>query len=642
MADWFAVTALFHRVPIPVLERHTAIVVRKRQRLATALADLVQHRWLSRRAIAARLASLAPAGALLDWLAAPARRERLADAARDAAADLAAGLDRASLTRAVAAALRAHLERLDPAATLGAWLSAALARGAQSGAWKAATEGLAAALEAPAARLATAAILRDALALWLPQALEDACAGPFPERAAGALRRVLATLDFARPLGAWIQQTLSRGEHHRLAAALCQGLRSELAASDGLRRTIARTAATAASRYASSGWGRGALRKWLEWTGTLDYDSLAGEVASALDRELALAAEDPGHPLRRELDRSIDAWAGRLAAGDPAAVAAVEDLRRRLLVGLDLAGLVRTLLTGLAADLRDHAGRRTRTLMALRAGSPVAAGAPMTPGAPMMSLGSGEAAAGFPPGTAGTGAGNGPGAPAALAGTGALQSPAAPPAGSAAAAAAAAETSGAHPYLGLLDLPAMAEALLSALSKALRAAADNPDHPLRREGDAALADLAQRLTAGEPTVSAAAADLVRRLLAAIDLDAALAPVVAGVQTAAAKALRDGDSTPSRHLTAALSQALDAIKGDAVQRSRLDRRLRLELRGLVARHHDLIGEVVRASLSPERLPDAALVAELENQVGDDLQYIRLNGAIVGALVGALIAVVKQVV
>jgi uncharacterized membrane-anchored protein YjiN (DUF445 family) len=34
-----------------------------------------------------------------------------------------------------------------------------------------------------------------------------------------------------------------------------------------------------------------------------------------------------------------------------------------------------------------------------------------------------------------------------------------------------------------------------------------------------------------------------------------------------------------------------------------------------------------------------VHELETQIGDDLQYIRLNGAIVGALVGAALAVIK---
>ena len=576
VADWFAVTALFHRVPIPLVERHTAIVVRNRARIATALADLVQHRWLSRGAIAARLAAMAPAGALLDWLAAPARRERIGGAARDAAADLAAGLDRASMTRAVAAALRAHVVTIDPGATLGRWLAAALAKGDQQALWTTLANGLTAALDHPAARNATAGILREAFAEWLPRALEDARGGPVPGIAAAALRRTLSDLDLARPLGAWLLTALAHGDHDRLAAALCNGLRRELAASPGMRATIARTAATAARKYAEGGWGRGAVRRWLEWTGTLDYDDIATEVSSALDRELAAAAGDPAHPLRVELDNAVRAWAKRLADGDPAAVVAIDELRRRLLETLDLSGLVQTLLAGLAADLRQHQMKP-------------AVGAGGDPAAKVVAI------------------------------TAAV---------------------GTHPLLDLIDPQAMAASLLSALSSTVGKAATDPDHPLRREGDAALATLAARLTDGDGATAAAATDLLRRVVAALDLDSALLPVVAGVQAAAVTALRDPGSTPSRHLLSALGNALDTIQRDPIARRRLDRRLRLELRGLVARHHDLIGEVVRHSLSPERLPDAALVRELETQIGDDLQYIRLNGAIVGAMVGAVLAALKM--
>jgi len=34
LADWFAVTALFHRVPIPFISRHTAIIPRNKDRAA--------------------------------------------------------------------------------------------------------------------------------------------------------------------------------------------------------------------------------------------------------------------------------------------------------------------------------------------------------------------------------------------------------------------------------------------------------------------------------------------------------------------------------------------------------------------------------------------------------------------------------
>ena len=38
LADWFAVSALFHRIPLPGLSRHTDLLARKRERLAAEAA----------------------------------------------------------------------------------------------------------------------------------------------------------------------------------------------------------------------------------------------------------------------------------------------------------------------------------------------------------------------------------------------------------------------------------------------------------------------------------------------------------------------------------------------------------------------------------------------------------------------------
>jgi uncharacterized membrane-anchored protein YjiN (DUF445 family) len=48
-------------------------------------------------------------------------------------------------------------------------------------------------------------------------------------------------------------------------------------------------------------------------------------------------------------------------------------------------------------------------------------------------------------------------------------------------------------------------------------------------------------------------------------------------------------------------------------------------------------MVRSSLS--KLDDIGLVNQIEEKVGNDLQYIRLNGAVVGGLAGILISLVK---
>ena len=56
--------------------------------------------------------------------------------------------------------------------------------------------------------------------------------------------------------------------------------------------------------------------------------------------------------------------------------------------------------------------------------------------------------------------------------------------------------------------------------------------------------------------------------------------------------------------------------------------------LLRRHHHQIGRTVRDYL--DNLKDEELVERIEARVGADLQFIRLNGAVIGGLVGVLLA------
>jgi len=60
--------------------------------------------------------------------------------------------------------------------------------------------------------------------------------------------------------------------------------------------------------------------------------------------------------------------------------------------------------------------------------------------------------------------------------------------------------------------------------------------------------------------------------------------------------------------------------------------------LLRRHHHQIGVTVREHLT--RLETGKLVAQIEGRVGADLQFIRLNGAVVGGLIGVLLAVAHR--
>ena len=65
LADWFAVVALFRRVPIPFISRHTAIIPRNKDRIGDNLGQFVQEKF-SRHPVAGGTHSPSSASAD-DW-----------------------------------------------------------------------------------------------------------------------------------------------------------------------------------------------------------------------------------------------------------------------------------------------------------------------------------------------------------------------------------------------------------------------------------------------------------------------------------------------------------------------------------------------------------------------------------------------
>ncbi len=77
LADWFAVRALFHRVPIPFIARHTAIVPRNKDRIGRNLARFVRERFLDAESLAALVRRHDLVARLADWLLAPGHAQLL-------------------------------------------------------------------------------------------------------------------------------------------------------------------------------------------------------------------------------------------------------------------------------------------------------------------------------------------------------------------------------------------------------------------------------------------------------------------------------------------------------------------------------------------------------------------------------------
>jgi uncharacterized membrane-anchored protein YjiN (DUF445 family) len=161
---------------------------------------------------------------------------------------------------------------------------------------------------------------------------------------------------------------------------------------------------------------------------------------------------------------------------------------------------------------------------------------------------------------------------------------------------------------------------------------DDPDHAARRALDDLLADLALDLQ-HDPDTMARAERLKERVLSHPEVENAITSIWRSLRRALVDALGDADG-PLR------IRAYDALT-DFGRRLTEDAGLRARIDGLVA---DAAGYVVRTygteistiiSDTVKRWDGKEAARRIELHVGRDLQFIRINGTIVGGLAGVAI-------
>ena len=90
----------------------------------------------------------------------------------------------------------------------------------------------------------------------------------------------------------------------------------------------------------------------------------------------------------------------------------------------------------------------------------------------------------------------------------------------------------------------------------------------------------------------------------------------------------------------LDRIIEEINVNKDSQLKINNWIKDNLSEMIDKHHYKIGEHVIDSMN--KLDDKELVEQIEEKVGDDLQFIRLNGAIVGGLAGILIGLLKVMI
>jgi uncharacterized membrane-anchored protein YjiN (DUF445 family) len=183
----------------------------------------------------------------------------------------------------------------------------------------------------------------------------------------------------------------------------------------------------------------------------------------------------------------------------------------------------------------------------------------------------------------------------------------------------------------------LANKIIDGLDKLLSDMAEEPGHPLRakaEEGLTALAHDLQHDARMRTRIEALKVEIIENPAMQRWLDG----LWEQARTAMLRIARDPDAALTGQFGEALRQLGGTLQEDAMLRATINRFVRRTAVGMAADYGDgivrLVSETVRGW-------DARTITRrLENAVGRDLQYIRVNGTLVGGLVGLCLHAVDQ--
>jgi uncharacterized membrane-anchored protein YjiN (DUF445 family) len=185
----------------------------------------------------------------------------------------------------------------------------------------------------------------------------------------------------------------------------------------------------------------------------------------------------------------------------------------------------------------------------------------------------------------------------------------------------------------------LSTAIVEGLHKLLEDMATNADHPLRLKAQEGLEILAGKLQHDSDT-QAKVAQLKADLLASPAINAWMDRLWQDARLHLISVARNPDAAIGGQLAEALKQLGQTLQTDPRLRHTINRFARRATVGLVADYGDGIVKLVSETIQGW---DARTVTlQLENAVGRDLQYIRVNGTIVGGLVGVGLHAVSLVI
>lgn len=183
----------------------------------------------------------------------------------------------------------------------------------------------------------------------------------------------------------------------------------------------------------------------------------------------------------------------------------------------------------------------------------------------------------------------------------------------------------------------LADAIVNGLSKLLTDMAQDPDHPLREKGEEGIRKLAhdlQHQKTLQKKVHAWKKELLANPAMAKWMDSLWQKGRQGLLNAA----REPDAALAGKFGEALTKLGTSLQRDENLKKQINRFARRAIVGTTENYGDKIVTLVSDTIGGWEA--ITLTSRIENVVGSDLQFIRINGTLVGGLVGLVIHAVGE--
>lgn len=168
---------------------------------------------------------------------------------------------------------------------------------------------------------------------------------------------------------------------------------------------------------------------------------------------------------------------------------------------------------------------------------------------------------------------------------------------------------------------------------------NNPEHPIRQDINRQLSKLRDEIKSS-PEWQARLQDAKTKLLSANAIESYARQAVAQLLQAFGDDIQKADSSVKNYLHQTLQKIAQQLQTEKETSNKIDNWIHYHAFRLIMNSRAWAGALISQTVG--NWQGAALSEKLEQEVGRDLQFIRINGTLVGGLVGLLIYTITQLI